>query len=175
MRPSEISRRLTGFSTPLGGVQWQPADADVTIARRVVRFLEDRRVLFNPSELESPDHCVTSIIEIRRTLTDELAHLDGPREPLGGILTGMRTACRKFLDTAQAVDHDGGLWTPHRGGYPTWRFDTALGELRGVIGIHLAHLAAAYKLDIEDDLATILPAPDTDHDDNDHWWHRHGR
>src|ERR1019366_3339642 len=177
MRPSEIAKRLTGFSTPLGGGQWQAATAEVTVARRVVRFLEDRRVLFNPSELESPGHCVDSVIEIRRTLTEELGNLDGAHEPLTGSLTGMRTACRKFLDTARDVNNDNGfLWTPnHHNGTPGWRFDTALGELRGVVGIHLAQLAAHYHLDVEDDLATIIPAADDANNDDDHWWHRHRR
>jgi len=35
-----------------------------------------------------------------------------------------------------------------------------LGELRGVFGIHLAKIAAQYKIDIEDDLSAILPATD---------------
>jgi hypothetical protein len=37
-------------------------------------------------------------------------------------------------------------------------FNGALGELCGVFGVHLAQLAAQYGLDIEDDLASILPA-----------------
>jgi plasmid maintenance system antidote protein VapI len=39
-------------------------------------------------------------------------------------------------------------------------FNSALGELRGVIGIHIAAIAAQHGLDIEGDLATILPATD---------------
>lgn len=45
----------------------------MTVARRVIRFLEDQRVLYNPSELEQPDHCVQSVLDIRRFLTAELA------------------------------------------------------------------------------------------------------
>jgi len=36
-------------------------------------------------------------------------------------------------------------------------FLTALGELRGVLGIHLVTIAAQYELDVEDDLASIFP------------------
>jgi len=54
MRPSEIAKRLTGISTPFGGVSWVAPEAEVAVARRVIRFLEDRRVLYNPSELEQP-------------------------------------------------------------------------------------------------------------------------
>jgi hypothetical protein len=46
-------------------------------------------------------------------------------------------------------------------------------ELRDVIGIHFAQLAARYHLDVEDDRATIIPANDHDPTDDGHWWHRH--
>jgi hypothetical protein len=35
-----------------------------------------------------------------------------------------------------------------------------MGELRGVIGIHVAALAALHDLDVEGDLSTIIPAQD---------------
>lgn len=45
-------------------------------------------------------------------------------------------------------------------------------ELRDVVGIHLAQLVAHCHLDVEDDLATIIPVSDDDPPDGDHWWHR---
>lgn len=35
---------------------------------------------------------------------------------------------------------------------------SALGELRGIVGIHIALMAARYGLDVQGDLAAILPA-----------------
>lgn len=58
MKFQQIIARLTGFSTPVFGIQWNPPESQRTVARRVIAFLEDRRVLFVPSEMESPDHCV---------------------------------------------------------------------------------------------------------------------
>jgi hypothetical protein len=53
-----------------------------------------------------------------------------------------------------------------RGGYGTalndWMLDQAIGELRGVFGIHVALIAARYGIEVEEDVATILPAePET--------------
>ena len=62
MHYEEILSRLTGISVPLFGVQWNPPTSEVTIARRIIRFLEDRRVLYNDYELEIPNHCVQSVI-----------------------------------------------------------------------------------------------------------------
>jgi len=47
-----------------------------------------------------------------------------------------------------------------------WVFNSALGELRGIIGIHAAALAAQHGLDVEGDLASILPAADKQEAEN---------
>jgi hypothetical protein len=48
MKFSEIANRLTGISTPFGGASWKPAEMEIEGARRVIAFLEDRRVLYEP-------------------------------------------------------------------------------------------------------------------------------
>ncbi len=162
MRPSEIGKRLTGFSTPFGGVSWTAPEAEVLVARRVIRFLEDRRVLYNPFELEDPRHCVESIVAIRQFLTEELGHL--PDDDLSAQLGALRAACRKFLDSLRRPDGQP-LHLPHgmfHGGFEEWVFVTALGELRGVAGVLVAEIAAKYHLDVEDGLASILPADPAD-------------
>jgi len=88
MKFSEIANRLTGISTPLVGVSWQPTDLEVSAARRVIAFLEDRRVLYAPKGMEVASHCVHSVRDIRRFLIGELGKLEpgsefacGPCEP----------------------------------------------------------------------------------------------
>jgi len=166
MNFSEIANRLTGISTPLGGASWQPAELEIAGARRVIFFLEDRRVLYEPSEMEMPSHCVHSVIEIRHRLSDELGKLDGGSE-LSASLRAMRTACRKFLERVGTDGRDG-IHYANGGGYQSWTFGSALGELRGTFGVHVARIAAAFKLDVEDRLASILPAnADADTGDDD--------
>ena len=63
----------------------------------------------------------------------------------------MREAGRKFLDFAQTQKD----WQPFD---PT--FSAALGELRSIFGTHIASIAVNNKLDVEDDLASILPGKD---------------
>ena len=95
MKFSEIANRLTGISTPLGGVSWQATELEVSAARRVVSFLEDRRVLYAPDEMEVPSHCLHSVMDIRRFLTGELGRLDAGSE-FAASLRAMRAACRNF-------------------------------------------------------------------------------
>ena len=77
MRLKDVLRKLTGVSTPFGGFSWQVQESEVIQAQRIVSFLEDRRVLFAPDALETPEHCVDSIFAIRSFLTNELCKLSG--------------------------------------------------------------------------------------------------
>jgi hypothetical protein len=151
---SEIAGRITGFSTPIFGVSWTPPQVDVDVARGVLVYLEDRRVLYSPYEAEVPDHCIASVLEIRRFLTEQLAR-GGIADELAAPLVAMRAACRKFLDALpdrRAARRHMDEW-----GTPGWVFNQALGEPRGVFGVHVAQLAVRYGIDVPDPLVSILP------------------
>jgi hypothetical protein len=188
MKFTEIASRMTGFSSPIFGVSWQPSTPDVTIARRVLAFLEDRQLLYAPYEVEQPEHCIASVLKMRDFLTGLLGD-----QPMGSDLTDslrvMRSACRKFMSTVNSpysrgllsgVEFPGDEVARHnifdtetgkRVPYPlprnyiwknTIEFNQALGELRGVFGIYIGLLATKYGLDIEDSLASILPESEED-------------
>jgi len=70
----------------------------------------------------------------------------------------MRAACRKFLDRVGIDGREVVLYVNHHGHWASWTFYSSLGEMRGTFGVHLAKIAAEFKLDIEDRLASILPA-----------------
>ena len=76
MKYKEIFSRITGFSVPLFGVSWNPKQPEVAIARKVLVFFEDRRVLYNPFHMEMEEHCLQSVVEIRRFLTEIIGQLD---------------------------------------------------------------------------------------------------
>ncbi len=103
MQYQEIANRLTGISIASVGVSWQPPALEITAARRVIAFLEDRRVLYEPGQQEVPDHCVQSLNEIRHFFSGELGQLDSKSE-LAASLRAMRAACRKFLEQVGTDD-----------------------------------------------------------------------
>jgi hypothetical protein len=103
--------------------------------------------------MEIPEHCTSSVLDIRRFLTAELQQ-GANEDDLSASIRAMRAACRKFLDT---VNGDVLRFGGHRGHWASWRFNGALGELRGVFGLHLARIAVQYGVEIEDDLGAILP------------------
>ena len=154
----EIASRISGFSIPIFGISWQPDESDIKIAKKVINFLEDRRVLYSPYDLEVPNHCVSSILEIRRMLTDEIGKLSQKKE-LYNDLQLLRSACRKFLDELQLykIDTDRPF---HMSSFSGWVFYSALGELRGASGIYISKIAVAYGIDVTGELSRIIPIVD---------------
>jgi len=156
----EIKGRLTGFSIPIFGLSWQPDESEIKIAKRVIIELEDRRILYSPYDLEVPSHCISSVNEIRRMLTDELGK-GSQNSQLYEDLQLLRAACRKFLDDIHHIEKD----LDNYQCFSTasgWIFLTALGELRGVFGIGISKIAVSYGIDITGDLVKIIPIVDDD-------------
>jgi hypothetical protein len=157
--------RLTGFSTPLFGVSWSPPKLDRDIALSLINFLEDRRVLYSPSELELPHHCVLSVMEIRQHLTNLLTGLDRDGI-LAAHLQAMRAACRYFLDRIHLDGRGDFEAMASHGHWQSWEFNGALGQMRGVFGVHLAFVAARFEIEIRDGLEAILPSAPTEEERN---------
>lgn len=83
-----------------------------------------------------------SVMEIRTTLTNALQRLPESSNALSNI-RAMRIACREYLDMSHDTRHSG--------------FLVHLGRLRTIFGYHIAQLAIMYGIDIEGELAKILP------------------
>ncbi len=126
LKGQSLKGRLTGSSSPIVGLSWIPPADEQDKARRLFVFLEDRRVLFNPFDMEVGNYVTHSILEIRLRLTHDLE--DIPKDSLlGQAVTAMRAACRKFLDETQDKR------SRHVGLGPL--FMTCLGELRAIFGV----------------------------------------
>lgn len=160
---AEAARRITGISTPFGGVQWaDPGPSDTEIVRKFILFLEDRRVLYNPMILEVESEVEHSIHQIREESTKTLQAL--PAKAFGVIpIRTIRAACRRFHDDEREDfrNFGGGPW---RGRGENAGFFMALGAFRATIAQQVTYLAAHYDLDVEGDLASVLPVLETDDD-----------
>ena len=155
MRFSEIMNRLTGISCPIFGLSWNPVDTERSIARRIIVFLEPRRVLYSAYEYESVCPCITSVTEIKNYLTSELQQIDENSE-LNSYVRAMRNACNKFL--SKCPDRkDFRCYACQSGKIDNCIFTSAVGEVRGVLGIMIGQIDKSYGLDVEDDLAQIIP------------------
>jgi hypothetical protein len=161
MNYKEVLNRITGFSVPIFGISWNPPTAEIEVARRVLAFLEDRRVLYNPYHIEIEHECVQSVLEIRRFLTGIIGNLQ-PDSILAAHLRATRTACRAFLDDTNPNGRR--IHRPSWSGHSESEFFTALGELRATIGFRIAAIVVMHGLEVEKQLASILPPDQTNQD-----------
>jgi hypothetical protein len=161
----QMKRRLTGLTLPTvlgtggGGATWEVEAGDKSRARTILQFFEDRRVLYNPYDVELPVACVKSVTEIREYLRRTIAECQSTelRDPLRAI----QAACRQFLADVEEIEGIGG--TLHiqvaGGGSDSWMFNQAIGSLRARVGTSVAIIAETFDVDIDEHLAKILPPP----------------
>jgi hypothetical protein len=155
VRVSGGSVSILGF-----GIDWERTVGDERITRFVLGFLEDRRLLFGDRHIEHEAHCVASALECRAMLTSQLAEQNLGRQ-LEASLKAMRASFRMFVE--RGGPH-GQHFQRHPSTYEVDRFSLALGDLRAQVGEQLARVAWRYDLEVDEELAAILP-PDPDRDD----------
>jgi len=160
--------RLTGFTLPTvlgtggGGATWAPEPGDTELAGSVLRYLEDRRVLYVPYWAEVPHECIASVREIREHLRSvvEQCHTPELRNPLRAI----QAACRQFLTDVGFIE--GPLVQADV--LDQWRFNQSLGSLRARIGVSVAIIIDTFNIDIDEHLSPLLPPPiDSEPNDRD--------
>lgn len=157
---AETARRITGISVPFGGITWaDPGPSDAAKVREFIVFLEDRRVLYNAYDLEVVSQVERSIHDIRELCTRTLQNLT-PKAFAVLPIRSIRLAGRQFHDNQnEAFRFFDGLRHGHHGvGEANPGFFTALGFFRAIVGTQVAYLAAHYDIDVEGELAAILPS-----------------
>jgi len=149
LKGRELAARLTGISTPIGGISWKPPVVERDKARRLLVYLAGERSLHCPYDKEIGTFVVESILDTRERLARDIEDLSMD-SILRHILRAMQAACRKFLDENQSPSAGYG-WPYEAQLYCT------LGELRALFGIHIARIACAYDLEVDACLEDILP------------------
>jgi hypothetical protein len=129
---------------------WEMTKQNKEIARKIIRCLEDRRLLFGPrgQHPHDPAYCLESAKQIRTYLGEQF-QVGEPGKGMTQAIQEMRRACRRFIDQAgpQAVNFE----------QDRDSFLVAVSELRTTFGFYVAALASKYGVTLDDDLASILP------------------
>jgi hypothetical protein len=155
MRFNEIVHKLTGISCPIFGVSWTPTETERSIAQNIIIFLEPRRVLYSPYEYEMVSSCIHSVVQIKDYLTSALQKIKDDSK-LNEYIRAMRNACNKFLNQCPDTN-DFRSCACNNGNIYNWIFLSAIGELRGNFGVMIGQISTTYGLDVEEDLAQIIP------------------
>lgn len=134
--------KLTGISTPFGGISWKFEKSEKEVAKDLITFLEDRRVLSQRlghagAIIASAPHlrAVKSVMEIRHRLRDDLEKVD-PDSILGQSMRAAQHACRRFLSRAET-------------GEPGETYTEDLDELRRAFSEHMLRIGETFGFAID--------------------------
>ena len=135
---------LDGFSTSLGGISWNKTTSSKEMFTHLLFFLESKRILVNPIELEFKDWCIESVLEIKQQLvsiTQELKLKDFDAD----IIRNMIDACNDYLDTVKPMNLPGIIYKKD----DRWEdlsFDRAMKAFRNSFKQEIAKVEKKYRL-----------------------------
>jgi hypothetical protein len=173
-----LGSRLSGISILGFGASWKPPEPERDVVRSILTVLEDKRVLYEDYNFENQGDVNQSLNNIRAVLTDGIDRVSD-KSPAAQAFRIMRAACREFLKQPHSHPVLGKVVRRMIVGPPgdgpqsiveepiisnEDNFFAALGKLRGIFGQQLADIAYLYRIDLEEQLASILP-PEPKSDD----------
>ena len=135
---------LNGFSTSLGGISWNKTTSSKEMFTRLLFFLESKRILVNPIELEFKDWCIESVLEIKQQLvniTQELKLKDFDAD----IIRNLIDTCNNYLDTVKPMNLTGIIYKKE-GRWEDLSFDRAMKTFRNSFKQEIVKIEKKYRL-----------------------------
>lgn len=135
---------LNGFSTSLGGISWNKTTSSKEMFSHLLFFLESKRILVNPIELEFKDWCIESVLEIKQQLvniTQEVKLKDFDADRIRNLID----ACNTYLDTVTPMNLPGIIYKKD-GRWEDLNFDRAMKDFRNSFKLEIAKIEKKYRL-----------------------------
>ena len=157
MKLQSIFKRITGFSSPLFGLSWNVKESEEQQARRIISFLEDKRILYVPIEWDkrNPKKSVRSVLNVRDFITKEIGKQESS-DFLVDALREIRLACRDFLiiiDTYKPKILVASHPSAHSGAF---KFEKALLLLRAAISVQIFNICDKYGIQHSGELESMV-------------------
>lgn len=123
--------RINSISTPYGGISWEKAQTSVELVKALFTYLESKRLLVNPIEMEKKEWCELSAIEIKNKLCSVIEQgtlKDKDIEHIKQMVDG----CNVFLDKLESVKNNGIIFKNDKGDWEDYNFSVAMKEFRKI-------------------------------------------
>lgn len=124
-----MKTKLTGINAPFGGISWDTKTTNEDRLKYLFLYLESKRVLDNPMEMEIQKDCIKSVLEIKRTLVDITKDIDFKDHEIKAIRS-MINACNVFLNAVQNVQFAHIIYENGEHSWDNPTFDNALKKFR---------------------------------------------
>lgn len=143
-RKRKMKYEINGISLPFGGGSWNKKASAKEIFSSLLLFVESKRILVNPIEMEKKEWCIESVLEIKYTLVSVTESMTLTAEEKRMILN-LVDACNVYLDKVQPMDlqtiifKNGDKWED-------LSFDNAMKKFRNSFKVEINKIETKYGL-----------------------------
>lgn len=137
--------KLNGISVPIGGISWEYTESGQKGIQEMFYYLESKRLLINPKEMENKEWSEKSAIEIKNKLVDILSRYKYDQNIIT-IIKQMVDACNEFLDNMQRVEVRGILYKNLQSDWEDLEYGVAMKKFRETFRDNIKILAETYNI-----------------------------
>lgn len=119
--------------------------------RYLLLFLESKRILTNPMDMEVFDHCVHSVLDIKKTLNEITKDVAWEEEDVI-IVRKLQNACNNYLNAANDFD-TGHIAYKRNGEWEHPAFSKAMKSFRRVFKVNISAIISKYELDFSKEIS----------------------
>ena len=137
--------RITGVSTPIGGISWEFTETKKKGIKDLFLFLESKRILVNPKEMEVKEWSEQSVIEIKNKLVSIATEYEYSQNTME-CFKMMIDTCNIFLDNMHQVNISGIIYKNQKGDWIHSGYASAMKEFRKSFKYNIQRLLEEYQL-----------------------------
>lgn len=137
--------RINGISIPVGGISWEYTESEKKWIQEMFYYLESKRILTNPIEMEIKEWSEKSAIEIKNKLVEILSRYKYDQITVKAV-KDMIDACNKFLDDMQKIDANGIIYKNSKGDWCNFQYSVAMKKFREVFRKNIQLIEGIYEI-----------------------------
>lgn len=141
---------LNGISTPFGGISWNKTNSVKDKFSFLLLYLESKRILVNPIEMEKKEWCIESVLEIKRQIVSITEDTVFKKDDLS-IIRNMIEACNQYLDTISFMNLPNIIFKSNKveGTWEDLNFDKAMKQFRKSFKKEIMAIEKCYHLSFD--------------------------
>lgn len=137
--------KITGVSTPFGGISWEYNENEKSAIRKLFIFLESKRLLVDPISMEFPDQCAQSAIEIKHFIVELLIGSPFSSET-EKCLSSMINECNDYLNGLNSRKRNHIIYKNQNGDWCDDNFSIIMKEFRSIFRENIEILSNNFKI-----------------------------
>lgn len=136
---------INGISFPFGGVSWNKCTIAKERFRDLLLFLEGKRILVNPIEMELKYECIESVLDIKARLMSITQDVSFEAKDID-IVRILVYACNEFLDTVKDDKIPHLIYKKDNISWIDYQFDIAMKNFRAAFREQIGVIENKYTL-----------------------------